>query len=119
MSPSPACSQLHSRCMAVTLYSPSGNILDSMLGRGGGVSRSPIYVHTTPPRSWHGYATARTFVRKSDSAGSLGISTHAPDVANFHPWYTHLRPPSSFLPKNSEAPRCGQLCARRPTRPVE
>ena len=47
-------------------------------------------------------------VLKSDSAGSLGMSTHVPSASNFQPWYTQRRPASSLRPKNSEAPRCGQ-----------
>ena len=35
-------------------------------------------------------------------------------TSNFQPWYTQRRPPSSLRPKNSDAPRCGQLFASRP-----
>src|SRR6266536_2719089 len=47
------------------------------------------------------------------------MSTHCPSTLNFQPWYTHRNPCSSLRPKNSEAPRCGQLLWISPTSPVE
>src|SRR5207249_6617798 len=60
---------------------------------------------------------ARTLSLKALSAGSLGMSIHWPDTSNFQPWYTQRIPHSSLRPKNSDAPRCGQLAASSPTRP--
>ncbi len=40
----------------------------------------------TSLRSTHGYAVARTFDLKLLSAGSLGMSTHAPSQSYFQPW---------------------------------
>src|SRR5688572_15912801 len=45
------------------------------------------------------------------------MSVQAPVVSNFQPWYTQRSPSSSFLPKNSEAPQCGQALATSPTSP--
>src|SRR5713226_4330997 len=72
-----------------------------------------------PLSSRHGLAMALTFVRKSDSVGSFGISMHCPLVSNFQPWYTQRRPASSLRPKNSEAPRWGQLLATKLGTPLE
>jgi hypothetical protein len=47
----------------------------------------------------------RTLFLKLLSAGSDGMSTQAPVVSNFQPWYTQRRPSSSLRPKNIEAPR--------------
>src|SRR3979409_140993 len=47
------------------------------------------------------------------------MSLQLPSTSNFQPWYTQRRPASSLRPKNSDAPRCGQLLARRPTLPME
>src|SRR5262247_2166331 len=45
------------------------------------------------------------------------MSTHAPSQSNFQPWYTQRSPSSSFRPKKSEAPRCGQWFWMRPILP--
>src|SRR6266496_5645550 len=73
----------------------------------------------TPAISTHGYAVALTLDLKSDSIGSLGMSTQLPWTSNFQPWYTQRSPLSSLRPKNSDAPRCGQFSATRPTAPSE
>ena len=39
-----------------------------------------------PPNSALGYAFTRTLFLKFDSAGSDGMSTHAPVMSNFQPW---------------------------------
>src|SRR5579859_2531413 len=46
------------------------------------------------------------------------MSIQLPPASNFQPWYTQRRPLSSLRPKNSEAPRCGQLLATSPTLPL-
>jgi len=58
-----------------------------------------------PPASTAGYAVMVTLCLKFDSGGSFGMSTQAPVVSNFHPWYTQRSPASSLRPKNIEAPR--------------
>jgi hypothetical protein len=47
------------------------------------------------------------------------MSTHWPETSNFQPWYTQRRPHCSLRPKNSDAPRCGQLLAMKPGLPCE
>ena len=102
----------------MTYSSPPPSRLASKSGSGGGVERGPMYAQTIPFRSWVGYAVACTLVLKSDSAGSLGMSTQWPAASNFQPWYTQRRPSSSLRPKNSDAPRCGQLFWISPMLPV-
>src|SRR5436309_8399033 len=77
-----------------------------------------MYAQITPPASRVGYAVCRILCLKLHSAGSFGMSTQVPFTSNFQPWYTQRSPPSSLRPKNSEAPRCGQYRARRPTCPL-
>src|SRR5712692_8579085 len=45
------------------------------------------------------------------------MSTQRPVTSNFHPWYEQRSPHSSLGPKNSPAPRWGQLAASIPTLP--
>src|SRR5262252_9595841 len=99
----------------VTMRCDSGTWVHSSSGGGGADWLGPRYAHTTPPLSTVGYAFAVTFDLKSDSAGSLGMSTQVPWASNFQPWYTQRRPASSLRPKNSEAPRWGQLFCSNPT----
>ena len=54
MSPSRAWAQLHSRRAAQTEEPPSGCMLGSRSGRGGGSVRCPMYAQTMPPRSRQG-----------------------------------------------------------------
>jgi hypothetical protein len=45
-----------------------------------------MYTQISPPHSRVGYAVARTLFLKSDSGGSLGMSTQWPATSNFRPW---------------------------------
>src|SRR5439155_9701796 len=87
-------------------------------GSGGGCSRVPRYAQTRPPFSTTGTALARTLSLKLLSTGSLGMSTQRPVTSNFPPWYTHRSTPSSFRPKNRDAPRCGHCAGNIPTTPA-
>src|SRR5215216_4786065 len=117
-SPSTFCRKLQNWMRLVTNRWLAGTWVHSSSGGGGTSSDGPRYAHSTPPRSCTGYAVVRTLDLKSDSGGSLGMSTQVPSVSNFQPWYTQRKPFSSLRPKNSDAPRCGQLWLTSPTRPL-
>ncbi len=82
--PSSAWNQLHSWTRLEMSVWLSGRRVHSSCGSGGGAV-GPIQAHTTPPWSWQGYATWRTFEAKLDSGGSLGISRQRPSAPNFQP----------------------------------
>ena len=58
------------------------------------------------------------FLRKPDSSGSDGRSTHWPVTSYFQPWYWQRMPQSALSPNQSEAPRWAQNSSIRPTRPL-
>ena len=60
----------------------------STRGRAAAGVRCSVPYRPTPRRRARavGYASALTLLRKSDSAGSFGMSTQVPSAANFQPW---------------------------------
>ena len=95
----------------------SGTPVHSYSGSGGWLSRGPMYVHNTPPRSTSGYPASFTLLQNPDAAGSLGTSMHWPVTSYFQPWYAQRIPPFSFRPNHSETPRCAQNSPMSPYRP--
>src|SRR6185503_11617105 len=83
--PSSTWSQLDSTIHIPTFRWDGGTTHHSISGTSGIVSGGPRYAQIVSASSRTGYA--RTWIRslKLLSAGSLGISTHAPDVSNFQP----------------------------------
>src|SRR5215470_9804557 len=83
--PSIDCTQLQVDSCLPTRHWSGDSESEPKSRKGVMLDSGPMYVHTIPPDSCVGYATAFTLSLKSDSAGSLGMSTHRPVTSNFQP----------------------------------
>ena len=86
MSPSSACSQLHSRCANSISMSPSSASSTSMRGSAGALSDGPMNTHTMPWRSQVRYEVGCRRCRNDSPSMMFGMSTQRPAASNFHPW---------------------------------